>query len=61
MKNFVTFGEIMLRLSPPPFYRIIHTRSFDVTFGGAEANVAVSMARFGHGLKAIEAVARDLA
>ncbi len=47
MKTFVTFGEIMLRLSPPPFYRIIHTRSFDVTFGGAEANVAVSLAQFG--------------
>jgi len=47
MKNFVTFGEIMLRLSPPPFYRIVHTRSFDVTFGGAEANVAVSLAQFG--------------
>lgn len=47
MKTFVTFGEIMLRLSPPPFYRIVHTRSFDVTFGGAEANVAVSLAQFG--------------
>ena len=45
MKNFVTFGEIMLRLSPPPFYRIAHTHSFDVTFGGAEANVAVSLAQ----------------
>ncbi len=47
MKTFITFGEIMLRLSPPPFYRILHTRSFDVTFGGAEANVAVSLAQFG--------------
>jgi 2-dehydro-3-deoxygluconokinase len=47
MKTFVTFGEIMLRLSPPPFYRTVHTHSFDVTFGGAEANVAVSLAQFG--------------
>jgi 2-dehydro-3-deoxygluconokinase len=47
MKTFVTFGEIMLRLSPPPFYRTVHTHSFDVTFGGAEANVAVSLSQFG--------------
>jgi 2-dehydro-3-deoxygluconokinase len=43
----LTFGEIMLRLSPPYFQRIIQARNFDVIFGGGEANVAVSLANFG--------------
>lgn len=47
MKNIVTFGEIMLRLSPPGFLRITQTHTLDVSFGGAEANVAASLAKFG--------------
>lgn len=47
MKPIVTFGEIMLRLSPPGFLRITQTPTFEATFGGAEANVAVSLAKFG--------------
>jgi len=47
VKTVVTFGEIMLRLSPPEFQRIEQTQSFQATFGGGEANVAVSLARFG--------------
>ena len=47
MAKIVTFGEIMLRLSPPGYQRIVQTRSFDVTFGGAEANVAAALACFG--------------
>jgi 2-dehydro-3-deoxygluconokinase len=43
----VTFGEIMLRLSPPSFKRFIQARSFDVIYGGGEANVAISLANFG--------------
>ncbi len=43
----VTFGEIMLRLSPPNFQRITQARNFDVIYGGGEANVAVSLANFG--------------
>jgi hypothetical protein len=39
MKKIVTFGEIMLRLSPPGFQRFSQARSFDVIFGGGEANV----------------------
>ena len=42
-----TFGEIMLRLSPPDFKRFTQTRTFNFIFGGAEANVAVSLANFG--------------
>ncbi|HVT13183.1 MAG TPA: sugar kinase [Fimbriimonadaceae bacterium] len=44
---FVSFGEIMLRLSPPGHERLLQARSFDAAFGGGEANVAVSLAQFG--------------
>jgi 2-dehydro-3-deoxygluconokinase len=47
MKKIVTFGEIMLRLAPPGFQRFKQARSFDATFGGGEANVAVSLANYG--------------
>jgi len=43
----VAFGEIMMRLSPPGFLRFEQARSFDVIYGGGEANVAVSLANFG--------------
>lgn len=47
MKKVVTFGEIMMRLSPPDFLRFSQTNSFDVIYGGGESNVAVSLANFG--------------
>ncbi len=47
MKKVVTFGEILLRLAPPGFLRFGQARSFAASFGGGEANVAVSLARFG--------------
>jgi 2-dehydro-3-deoxygluconokinase len=43
----VTFGEIMLRLSPPGFERLLQSPTLSATFGGAEANVAVSLAHWG--------------
>ena len=43
----VTFGEIMLRLSPPGFERFLQSPVLSATFGGGEANVAVSLAQFG--------------
>ena len=46
-KTIVTFGEIMLRLSPPGFERFLQTPQFVATFGGSEANVAVTLASFG--------------
>ena len=45
--NVVTFGEIMLRLSPPGCQRLVQARSFDAVYGGGEANVAASLAGFG--------------
>ena len=47
MKKIVTFGEIMMRLSPPGALRFGQARSFDVVYGGGESNVAVSLANFG--------------
>jgi 2-dehydro-3-deoxygluconokinase len=46
-KKVVTFGEIMLRLSTPNFSRFLQAHSFDITFGGGEANVAVSLSNYG--------------
>jgi 2-dehydro-3-deoxygluconokinase len=43
----VTFGEVMLRLSPPGYLRLLQTNTLEMTFGGAEANVAVSLALLG--------------
>jgi 2-dehydro-3-deoxygluconokinase len=47
MTKVVTFGEIMLRLSPPGFERFFQSPLLSATFGGGEANVAVSLAHFG--------------
>lgn len=47
-KTVVTFGEIMLRLAPPGFERFLQSPQLVATFGGGEANVAVSVAGFGH-------------
>ena len=47
MPKVVTFGEIMLRLSPPGLERFFQSPSLSATFGGGEANVAVSLAQFG--------------
>ncbi|MGB4351972.1 MAG: PfkB family carbohydrate kinase [Tissierellaceae bacterium] len=48
MKKVVTMGEIMLRLSTPRFERFVQADSFDVVYGGGEANVAVSLANYGY-------------
>jgi 2-dehydro-3-deoxygluconokinase len=47
MKKVVTFGEIMLRLVTPEYQRFTQATSFQATFGGGEANVAVSLANYG--------------
>ena len=47
MSKVVTFGEIMLRLAPNGYYRFFQNDQMQATFGGGEANVAVSLANFG--------------
>lgn len=46
-KKVVTFGEIMLRLATPGYQRFSQAKEFTATFGGGEANVAVSLANYG--------------
>lgn len=46
-KKVITFGEIMLRLATPDYLRFSQTNQFSATFGGGEANVAVSLANYG--------------
>ncbi len=46
-KKTVTFGEIMLRLAPEGYYRFVQAASYGATYGGGEANVAVSLANYG--------------
>ena len=45
--KFIAIGELMLRLSPPNYEKIVTTHDFIVNYGGAEANVAVSLANLG--------------
>jgi 2-dehydro-3-deoxygluconokinase len=45
--DILCFGEIMLRLSPPNGLRLVQTPTFEATYGGSEANVAVSLAQLG--------------
>jgi 2-dehydro-3-deoxygluconokinase len=47
MSKVVTFGEIMLRLATPEFLRFSQATEFEATYGGGEANVAVSLANYG--------------
>lgn len=47
MSKFLTFGELMLRLKSPGRERLMQSPSLEATFGGGEANVAVSLANFG--------------
>ena len=46
-KKVITFGEIMLRLAPEGYHRFVQANSFQATYGGGEANVAVSLANYG--------------
>lgn len=47
MNKIVTFGEIMLRLSASDYLRLTQSNQLNVSFAGAEANVAVSLANYG--------------
>jgi 2-dehydro-3-deoxygluconokinase len=47
MEQIITFGEIMLRLAPEGYYRFVQAPCYGATYGGGEANVAVSLANFG--------------
>ncbi len=46
-KKVITFGEIMLRLAPEGYYRFVQAENYGATYGGGEANVAVSLSNYG--------------
>ena len=56
MAKVVTMGEIMLRLSTPNNEKFIQADEFDINYGGGEANVAVSLANYGHDAEFVTAV-----
>lgn len=56
MAKVITMGEIMLRLSTPNNEKFIQADEFDVCYGGGEANVAVSLANYGHDAEFVTAV-----
>ncbi|MBO4979143.1 MAG: sugar kinase, partial [Clostridia bacterium] len=47
MKRIITFGELMLRLAPEGYLRFVQSDRYGATYGGGEANVAVSLANYG--------------
>ena len=55
MATVVTFGELMLRLKSPGFQRFAQSSELEATFGGGEANVAVSLSLFGHAARFVSA------
>lgn len=59
MAKIVTMGEIMLRLSTPGNEKFIQADEFDVNYGGGEANVAVSLANYGHDVEFVTALPKN--
>lgn len=56
MSKVICFGEIMMRLVPPGYLRINQTATLEMTFGGAEANVSVSLANYGEAVSYVTRV-----
>ena len=56
MSKFVTFGEVMLRLKSPHHEKLFQSPALEATFGGGEANVAVSLANYGLDAKFVTAL-----
>jgi 2-dehydro-3-deoxygluconokinase len=59
MSDFLTFGEIMLRLKTPGNERFFQSPTFEATFGGGEANVAVALANYGCDAGFVSALPKD--
>ena len=59
MATVVTFGEIMMRLATPRFERFAQASEFEVTYGGGEANVAVSLANYGVAARFVTALPKN--
>ncbi len=59
MTRVVTFGEVMLRLKSPEFERLFQSPRLEATFGGAEANVAVSLVNYGLAATFVSAIPKN--
>ncbi|MCR5585358.1 MAG: sugar kinase, partial [Lachnospiraceae bacterium] len=59
MAKVITMGEIMLRLSTPGNEKILQADEFDINYGGGEANVAVSLANYGHDAEFVTKVPKN--
>jgi 2-dehydro-3-deoxygluconokinase len=59
MAHVVCFGELLLRMTAPGSERLLQSPTLDVCVGGAEANVAVSLANFGHDVRFVSVVAAN--
>src|SRR6516225_10117543 len=57
--DVVTFGEAMIRLSPPNFRRLEQARSLEVQIGGAELNTAVALGRLGRSCSWVSRLTRN--
>jgi len=57
--RIVTFGEVMLRLKSPGFERLLQSPTLEATFGGGEANVAVSLAQFSQNVAFVTALPKN--
>src|SRR5438477_8729225 len=55
----ITFGEAMVRMSPPNFRRLEQTQTLDIQAGGAELNTAVGLARLGHSTAWVSRLTRN--
>ena len=59
MKKVVTFGEIIMRISPPGNKKLIQSNQLEYYFGGTEVNVAISLSQLGNGVNHVSAVSND--
>ncbi|GAA0712356.1 sugar kinase [Aquimarina litoralis] len=59
MKKVVTFGEIIMRISPPGNKKLIQSNQLEYYFGGTEVNVAISLSQLGNGANHVSAVSND--
>ena len=60
MGKIVCFGELMLRLNPPGYLRIVQSDSFEASYAGGEANVAVSLANYGENASFVSVIPDNL-
>src|SRR5690625_808443 len=56
MAQIITIGEMLLRLTPPNKQRITQADAFQVYYGGAEANVAITLSKYGHDVSYLSAL-----